>query len=57
MAVMLLVVFATRLSALPPFAALAPLGHVAWPWYVPIGTLLTVGAGTLMSLLPHGDRA
>jgi hypothetical protein len=57
MAVMLLVVFATRLSAWPPLAALAPLGRLAWPWYVPIGTLLTVGVGTLMSLLPHGDRA
>ena len=57
MAVMLLVVFATRLSALQPFAALAPLGRLAWPWYVPIGTLLTVGAGTLMSLLPHRKSA
>ena len=57
MAVMLLVVFATRLSALQPFAALAPLGRLAWPWYVPIGTLLTVGVGTLMSLLPHRKSA
>jgi SSS family transporter len=57
MAVMLLVVFATRLSALAPFAALAPLGRLAWPWYVPIGTLLTVGVGTLMSLLPHRNSA
>ena len=57
MAVMLLVVFATRLSALQPFAALAPLGRLAWPWYVPSGTVLTVGVGTLMSLLPHRKSA
>jgi len=57
MGVMLLVVFAARLSAWPPLAALAPLGRLAWPWYVPIGTLLTVGVGTLMSLLPHGEPA
>jgi hypothetical protein len=57
MAVMLLIVFAARLSTLQPFAALAPLGRLAWPWYVPIGTLLTVGVGTLMSLLPHRNPA
>jgi SSS family transporter len=57
MAVMLVVVFAARLSALPGLAGLAPLGRLAWPWYVPIGTLLTIGVGTLMSRLPHGDEA
>ena len=40
---MLAVVFATRLVAAgPALAWLAPLGQLAFPWYVPLGTLLTV---------------
>ena len=31
------------------------LGRLAWPWYVPLGTLLAVGTGMLLSYLP--DRA
>jgi SSS family transporter len=42
-AVMLVVVFAARLSAaLPALAWLAPVGRLAFPWYVPLGTTLTV---------------
>jgi solute:Na+ symporter, SSS family len=52
-AVMLVVVFARPLSAHPALHWLAPLGHLAWPWYVPLGTLLAVGAGIALSYLPH----
>jgi protein-S-isoprenylcysteine O-methyltransferase Ste14 len=51
-AVMLVVVFAKSLSASPGFAWLGPLGRLAWPWYVPLGTLLAVGTGVLLSYLP-----
>lgn len=57
MAVMLVVVFAKRLSGIPGLGGLGALGRLAWPWYVPIGTLLTIGAGTLLSWLPHRDDA
>ena len=47
MAVMLVVVFAARLAAMVP--ALAPVGRLAWPWYVPLGTALTMGLALLAS--------
>jgi Na+/proline symporter len=55
-ATMTLVVFAKKLAAWMPgvFGGLAPLGQIAWPWYVLIGTSITIGGGVLMSLLPHG---
>ena len=53
--VMLVVIFANRLAAAPALAWLAPVGRLAWPWYVPLGTLLAVGSGMLLSYLP--DRA
>jgi len=54
-AAMTLVVFAKPLAILLPAAAptLAPLGTIAWPWYVLIGTSLTVAIGVLSSLT-HG---
>lgn len=57
MVVMLFVVFAKRLSVEPPLAWLAPAGRLAWPWYVPIGTVLTVVVGAAASLLPHRNDA
>lgn len=43
MVLMLGVVFAGRLAqAFPALEALAPLGRIAFPWYVPIGTLATL---------------
>lgn len=54
-ALMLLVVFASRLAAVPGFAWLTPVGRLAWPWYVPLGTALTVGTGLLLSYLPHRE--
>ncbi len=47
--VMLAVVFAKRLSTLSVLGWLAPAGNLAWPWYVPLGTLLTVGIGLGLS--------
>ena len=42
--VMLVVVFANRLG-------LTTLGRLAWPWYVPLGTLITLMVGAGLSLL------
>ncbi|MDX2061305.1 MAG: sodium:solute symporter [Gemmatimonadales bacterium] len=47
MAVMLVVIFAGRLSGALP--ALAPLERLAWPWYVPLGTALCMLVGWLGS--------
>jgi hypothetical protein len=31
--------------------------RLAWPWYVPLGTLITVGTGLIMAALPkHGGE-
>jgi SSS family transporter len=50
--VMLVVVFAGRLAAaVPALQGLAPLGRLAFPWYVPLGTLLTVGVAWLSRTL------
>ncbi|MFN8574558.1 MAG: sodium:solute symporter [Gemmatimonadaceae bacterium] len=51
-AAMSFVVFAKQLSAAYPSlaSALGPLARVAWPWYVLIGTTLTVATGMLSSL-------
>lgn len=52
--VMLVVVFARRLSGHSGLEWLAPVGRLAWPWYVPLGTLLAVSTGIALSYLPHG---
>ncbi|HVA56709.1 MAG TPA: sodium:solute symporter [Gemmatimonadaceae bacterium] len=56
---MAVVVFAKPLaSAYPSLAAmLGPLGAIAWPWYVLIGTTITLLTGTLSSLTRPGPRA
>ena len=46
---MLTVVFAGRLSALPGLGWLEPFGRLAWPWYVPLGTLIAITSGALLS--------
>lgn len=51
-AVMLVVIFAKRLAAAPALGWLEPVGRLAWPWYVPLGTLLAVGSGVALSYLP-----
>jgi Na+/proline symporter len=53
-AVMLVVVFARWLSGHSGLEWLAPVGRLAWPWYVPLGTVLTVFTGIGLSYLPHG---
>ncbi len=52
--VMLVVIFAKRFAVLPGLDWLEPVGRLAWPWYVPLGTLLAFGAGVLLSYLPAG---
>jgi SSS family solute:Na+ symporter len=56
-AIMLFVVFARRLATQSGFGWLEPAGRLAWPWYVPLGTLLTVSTGILLSYLPARPRA
>jgi SSS family solute:Na+ symporter len=53
---MLLVVFARSLSAYRALEWLAPVARLAWPWYVPLGTLLALSTGILLSYLPHGTN-
>jgi hypothetical protein len=49
---MSVVVFARQIAALVPGAAgiLAPIGRITWPWYVLIGTSITLATGVLSSL-------
>jgi hypothetical protein len=54
--VMLVVIFARRLATDPGLEWLAPAGRLAWPWYVPLGTLLTLAGGVTLSLIPHRGR-
>ncbi len=53
---MLLLVFARSLSAFAAFEWLEPAGRLAWPWYVPLGTLIAVSTGIALSYLPHGTN-
>ena len=48
---MLGVVFAARLAPLPMLGWFGPVARLAWPWYVPLGTLLAVGTGILSSIM------
>jgi Na+/proline symporter len=51
LAVMLAVFFAKALAQRPGLEWLTPVGQLAWPWYVPLGTGLTVAVGTLSRFL------
>ena len=53
--VMLVVIFAKRLATHEALAWLEPVGRLAWPWYVPLGTLLAFGTGVAASYL-HETR-
>jgi SSS family transporter len=55
-AVMLVVVFARPLAA-SGAGWLKPVGQLAWPWYVPLGTLLAFCTGAMLSYLPTGARS
>jgi SSS family transporter len=54
--IMLVVVFAGPLATRPGLAWLAPAGTLAWPWLVPLGTLLCLAVGAGMSFLPARVR-
>ena len=57
--VMTFVVFANPIAAAYPSLepALAPLGKIAWPWYVLIGTSITLLVGITSSLVRPSSRA
>jgi SSS family transporter len=55
--IMLLVIFAKPLSQHLRLQWLEPIGRLAWPWYVPLGTVLAVGSGILLSYLPAAQRS
>ena len=57
LACMLAVVFARQLAERPGLDWLAPFGRLAWPWYVPLGTLLAVATGTIASLAHPQERS
>ncbi|HVX88176.1 MAG TPA: sodium:solute symporter [Gemmatimonadales bacterium] len=50
---MLVVIFAKTLAEVPAFGFLAPVGRLAWPWYVPLGTGLALLSGAAFSYLPR----
>jgi SSS family solute:Na+ symporter len=52
---MAFVVFARQLSALLP--VLTPLSTIAWPWYVLIGTSITILVGMLSSFFSPATSA
>ncbi|HYF39083.1 MAG TPA: sodium:solute symporter [Gemmatimonadales bacterium] len=51
--IMLAVTFAKSLARQYGIDWLEPVGRLAWPWYVPLGTLLAVGLGVALSYLPR----
>jgi SSS family transporter len=53
MVAMLVVVFAARLAALPGLGVLAPLGRLAFPWYVPLGCAVAMAVALLSARLRH----
>jgi membrane protein DedA with SNARE-associated domain len=56
--VMSFIVFAKQLLPILPSmtGVLAQFGRIAWPWYVLIGTTITMIVG-MTSSYTHGDRA
>ncbi len=55
-AIMLVVVFANRLAGGTGPRWLETVGRLAWPWYVPLGTIITVATGIALSLVPHRNE-
>jgi solute:Na+ symporter, SSS family len=56
-AVMLVVIFARLLAESMGSEWLAAVGRLAWPWYVPLGTLITLVTGMALSYLPGNLEA
>ena len=57
--IMVPIVFASTLrkvSADPDPGWLVALSRLAWPWYVPLGTAITIGVGMLSSFIGRSDR-
>lgn len=54
---MLIVFFARGLSGVQGLGWLAPVARLAWPWYVPLGTAITVAAGVLLAASKRRERA
>lgn len=54
-AIMTFVVFAKQLVAWNPAFAetLGPVSHLAWPWFVLLGTSITFATGMIASYFPH----
>ena len=57
MAVMLVVVFARPIVESGHLSWLEPVGRLAWPWYVPLGTTLAFLTGVVSSLTRRGEIA
>jgi Na+/proline symporter len=55
LAVMLVVIFARRLAG-QGVEWLEPIGRVAWPWYVPMGTAVCLIVGYLAALVTPAER-
>jgi solute:Na+ symporter, SSS family len=55
--VMLVVFFARGLAGLPGLAWLAPAGRLAWPWYVPLGSAITVITGLALGAARGRERS
>ena len=56
-ALMLVVVFARRLAEGAGIPWLEPVGRLAWPWYVPLGTIISVTTGLVASRLRRSGAA
>ena len=55
--VMLVVVFARPIVGSGHLVWLEPVGRLAWPWYVPLGTTLAFLTGVVSSLTRRGEIA
>jgi Na+/proline symporter len=51
------IVIATAAMLIIVFGKPGPFADLAWPWYVPLGTLIAVGSGFLSSRFAGGERS
>jgi hypothetical protein len=49
LSIMLVVIFSKRLMTIEGLHWLEPVSRLAWPWYVPLGTVLTIMTGFVAS--------
>jgi len=50
------IVVATVTMLIVVFAKPGPFAHLAWPWYVPMGTVIAVGTGWVSSKILGGEQ-